>query len=121
MNLGEKQAAFSRSIVRFLHEHFPDGVRVTEDHTYRYRLSYCERDPIGNRAVGGHPKSTHLSRLAQDVIIDRRRNNMSKWIALSGKNPLWKELHDDWELTYGGSRMIPEDPGHFSFEHEGVR
>ena len=124
MNLSEKQAAFSHSIVRFLREQFPDrggAVRVTEDYTYRYRLSYCERDPVGNKAVGGHPKSTHLSRLAQDIIIDRRRNDMSRWIVLPGKDPLWKELHDDWETIYGGSRMIQGDPGHFSFEHNGVR
>ena len=116
--LADRQAEFTRAFCEFAYRNNPtvlDGV------IYRMRLHYCARSNEENKRIGGHPRSTHLSRLAVDLIIDRSTDNGRTWAVAGGDDPVWHLLHERWELDYGGSEIIRGDAGHFSFEYGWVR
>lgn len=118
MKLGDKRAHFTASIAQLIV--VIQGL-VIDGKQYRVRLDACKRTKAGNRAVKGHPRSTHLSGLAADILLDYSTDNGKSWIwVVSGKDPGYKFLHDIWDKL-GGSRRIKRDMGHFSFKHQGIR
>ena len=116
--LADRQAEFTKAIFEF---GFRNNPLVLDDVLYRMRLSFSERTPEENKRVGGHPRSTHLSRLAVDLIVDRSTDNGRAWAVAGGDDPIWHLLHERWELDYNGAEIIRGDAGHFSFEYRGVR
>lgn len=116
MKLSQKQALFFRCTVTFY-----AWVLAQEDDQghQKYRLRYGDayRDP---RVKYGHPKSTHRSRLAVDLILDKW--NGKRWVyqrstkAYEELGLYWESLHP---LARWGGRF--RDGNHFSFEHQGVK
>lgn len=118
MTLSDYQAAFTYAICRFIAEqrHIYHDAKL-----YRIRMDYAKRSKAENASVGGHPNSTHLHRLAVDLIVDFSEDNGETWDVAKDKDTIWEILHDRWENKYGGSKRILKDLGHFSFEYQGVR
>ena len=109
--LTDKQARFASMFGQLLH-----FVDTLPDH--RVRVSWGYRSPAANKLIGGHPRSTHISRLAEDVILDKRING--KWV-WQKSTAAYKPLGEFWESIGGtwGGRF--DDGGHFSLEHNGVK
>lgn len=84
----------------------------------RYGLTYgtAYRTEAENKRVKGHPRSTHLNRLAVDFNIFRNGVYLQGGEAERAHN----ELHDFWD-TLGGAQRISNDLNHYSFEYQGVR
>ena len=118
MLLSDKQAAFSDALVRFL---AANRAIEVDGAIYRYRLDYLHRSAEENARLHAHPKSTHIYRLAADILLDKSLDGGVTWEWVDSRDdPAWSIMHQRWE-DYGGSPMIQDDPGHFSFEHNGVR
>ena len=82
-------------------------------------LGYDYADDQGKRCTDcpvGHPRSTHKSGLAIDILI----------YSPTGAYPhpdwhtIYSQLHDFWDFI-GGAERIDNDLNHFSIEHQGVR
>jgi len=117
--LSDYQAEFTYAICRFI---ATERYIRHDNAIYRVRLDYAKRSKEENARIGGHPNSTHLHRLAVDLIVDKSEDNGDTWIiAVGSEDTIWTILHDRWENKYGGAKRIPEDLGHFSFEYRGVR
>jgi len=118
MTLGDYQAAFTYAICRFIAE---QRHIYSNGNLYRIRMDYLKRSEEENRSVGGHPRSTHLNRLAVDLVVDVSEDNGETWDVAKDTDDIWRVLHDRWETKYNGSKRILKDLGHFSFEYQGVR
>ena len=70
---------------------------------------------------GQHPRSTHISGLAQHYIIYDQHYNWMHDVDKVREAEIYKELHEYWEEWLGGAKAIPGDANHFSMEHHGVR
>lgn len=70
-----------------------------------------------NDAVGGHPESTHLHRLGQDLML----HVDGEWI--QGDHPVWHILGEFWKALHPKARWGGDwgDYNHFSFEWRGVK
>ena len=103
--LGVEQRRFTRCIGGLIEKAYYMGYALTFGDAYR--------DP---RVPYGHDKSTHRSRLAVDFNI------FKDGVFLEGAeaDKAHGELHDYWD-TVGGSKRIPGDLNHYSFEWKGVR
>ena len=68
-----------------------------------------------NEADGGHTKSLHLSRLAQDLNVFKDEMYLKDDEAAKAHN----KLHDYWDLI-GGAERILRDLNHYSRAHGGM-
>lgn len=122
MTLSDKQAAFTAAITDLLN--YANLLAYTSTPHLRIRLDYarrCEFCP-----VNGLKRSTHISRLAVDLLLDEKQPDGSwKWV--QGRHICFERLGEIWERmgvaldlpTRWGGRF--RDYGHYSFEHEGVK
>ena len=111
MTLSEKQALFTDLICRLT-------LWVNGHHEYRIRDGDCYRD---ERCSYGHPKSLHRSRLARDLILDKkdasgRWRYQTKTISYAWIGSVWEDMHP---LCRWGGRFSSPDGNHFSLEHGG--
>lgn len=84
------------------------------------RLDWGFRDPETNARVGGHKKSLHMDRMAQDVTVYEYAGN--DWTVADAETTaeVLSILHDIWD-DMGGAERIPKDMGHFSWPWHGMR
>lgn len=75
-------------------------------------------------APHGHPRSTHKSRLAIDIIVDKLIDG--EWVYQTGDNELYQALDELW-LLLGKLHGVPTATGrswgdynHFSITWAGV-
>lgn len=106
MTLAEKRCKFTIAMMHLLSVCNVRGINVAADMVKR-----CESCHVG------HPRSTHRSGLAVDLLFYDKDWN---WIRNPDKDMLHM-LHDYWEEYHDGAERIEDDLGHFSFEHNGVR
>jgi hypothetical protein len=106
MSLSDEQAIFTRQITALT-------ALVNSTGQYRIRDGDCYRDP---RVRYGKRKSLHRSRLARDLILDKRTNN-NGWTyqrstaAYQWIGTIWKMM--DEQNRWGGDFTKP-DGNHFS-------
>jgi hypothetical protein len=95
----------------------PEGQR------YRLRQGAAWRSEAANEADGGHPRSLHRDRLANDSEIDELNPMTGDWsritASMEGRRVL-DRLHDIWDLL-GGAERIDDDLNHFSTAWGGMR
>jgi len=113
MTLGQKQEAFSRAI--------PLLYLYAQYHGYQIRTGDAFRDPrlhgeIGEKEGYGHKDSCHKLKLAIDCNITKNDYYLQGAAAKEAHN----FLHDFWDML-NGSKRIPHDLNHYSFEHQGMR
>lgn len=119
MKLSDKQAYFA-DLMLLLKLY----CRLALGDEYRLRLSYAYRDERCNEAIGGHPRSTHVNRLAEDLVLDRRVNGSWVYQRRSDQyevlGTFWEQLGEalDVKLRWGGRWG---DGNHFSWEHGGIK
>ena len=107
MTLGDKRRKFTVMIAKL--------IIYADSLGYGIALGRGYASAAANAADGGHPNSTHLHGLGQDLhlydigtmeyIEDNRGHD---------------KLHDYWDAM-GGSTRIRSDTNHYSLEHNGVR
>lgn len=105
MTLGQKQRKFTLMLADLLHFAYANGYELT--------LGRGAVSEAANAADGGHPKSLHLLRLAQDLNVFKNGVFLTDG---SGHD----ELHDFWD-SIGGAPRIADDLNHYSLAHEGMR
>lgn len=101
--LGKKQELFSRSIIII--------IQIAHLLGYEVRCGDLYRNP--DTCSHGHQSSTHHKKLAFDM-------NLMLDGALLEDGTGHDVIHDFWDMI-GGSKRIPNDLNHYSFEHNGVR
>lgn len=111
----KRQGEFSRSLGLLLSY----AATASEKREYLVALAWSYRDEEANRRVGGHPKSTHLSKLAQDIDVFRLVGG--QWIYQRHETPFHKQLGVFWEGLGGSWGGRFGDSNHFSMEWGGVR
>ena len=109
--LADKQARFAQMVGALL-----SFAAARQD--IRVRISWAYRDAQANARIGGHPRSTHVNRLAIDLVLDRLVDGEWIWQTDSAA---YGELGRVWELMGGAWGGRFNDGGHFSLEHEGVK
>lgn len=108
MTLREKQSQFVRMLARlFLHAELL-GYELTLGRGYASKEA--------NAADGGHKRSLHLDRLAQDlnVFVD------GQFLRGAAAKDAHNRLHDYWD-EIGGAERIAADLNHYSLPHGGMR
>ena len=111
--LADRQAAFALAVARL--------ILHADQLGYRVRFGDCYRDP---RCSYGHPQSTHRSRLAVDLMLDRRIDGEWAWqrdtreYAVLGE--WWEAEYRDYDAAWGG-HFSGVDGNHFSFPWMGVK
>ena len=103
MKLSTKRIKFTSMLARLLLHGEQLGYRIALDDVKRQKT--CSH---------GHPKSTHRSGLAGDLILYTASGTVVR------KLQPYLKLHDYWD-SIGGSERITGDLGHFSLKHNGVR
>ncbi|MDB4312037.1 hypothetical protein N9937_01275 [bacterium] len=105
MSLGSERRRFSKMISLLTHYIEFLGLDWADDMGKR-----CKECPVG------HPKSTHKSGLARDILLYGPAGEYP--------HPSWEseynQLHDFWDFI-GGAKRIDDDLNHFSLEWQGVR
>lgn len=116
--LADKQAEFTRlqaRLVRWVYTfRFKDG------RPRRLRDGWAYRSMLCNKAVGGHKRSRHKTRLARDWILDIW--NGEKWV-YQRSTKAYREIGEAWERMHPDARWGGRwgDGNHFSFQHAGVK
>lgn len=105
MTLGQRQRKFTLMLADLIHYAYSNGYELTLGRGYASQKA--------NKADGGHPKSLHLVRLAQDLNLFKNGEYLTDG---TGHD----ELHDFWD-SIGGAERIPNDLNHYSVEWEGMR
>lgn len=99
MTLRQKQSKFVRMVADLIQYAYSQGYEMTFGDAY---------------ATTGHmANSLHYERLAIDLNLFKD----GKWLADGTGHDV---LHDYWD-SIGGAKRIPNDPNHYSLEHNGRR
>lgn len=108
LKLSELQQAFT----------YADALLRLHAHSLGYGLTLGRgyASEAANAADGGHRRSLHLYRLAQDYNIFKDGEYLQGEAAEKAHN----ELHDYWDKL-GGAGRIPRDLNHYSFAYGGMR
>lgn len=110
MSLTQAQADFAQAISVLI-----GAAVLVHGGIYRVRLDWGYRDEEANRRVGGHPRSLHKDRLAQDVTVYVMRVDGSLDIpSVAETAAVLETLHNIWDAL-GGAARIAGDLGHFSW------
>lgn len=90
------------------------GMLITHAYLIGYELTLGRGSvsAAANKADGGHKRSLHLYRLAQDL-------NVFKDDVYLTDGTGHDVLHDYWD-SIGGAKRIKKDMNHYSFEHQGM-
>ena len=105
MTLGEKQRKFTLMLSQLIGYAYSIG--------YEMSLGRGSVSEAANAADGGHERSCHLVRLAQDL-------NLFKDGRFITDGEGHDALHDYWDAL-GGAERIDNDMNHYSIEHNGIR
>ena len=105
MTLGDKQREFTHMLGQLISYAYSIGYELT--------LGRGAVTEAANKADGGHKRSLHLSKLAQDFNLFIAGNFIVDGTAHD-------ILHDYWDKL-GGSKRIAKDLNHYSYEHNGMR
>ena len=105
MSLGQKQRKFALMLAQLICYAYSLG----------YELSFGRGSvsKAANEADGGHKRSLHLLRLAQDL-------NLFKDASFLTDGAEHSVLHDYWDML-GGAKRIAKDMNHYSLEHDGMK
>ena len=79
---------------------------------YELTLGRGAVSQAANKADGGHTRSLHLSKLAQDY-------NIFKDGVFLRDGTGHAELHNYWDKL-GGAKRIAKDLNHYSYAHDGM-
>ncbi len=109
MRLGDKQKEFTLHLAKLIVFAYEQGCKLT--------LGRGAVSNEANEADGGHARSLHLSKLAQDL------NLFIDGDYITGDHPQWYILSDYWlslhpENAWGGDW---NDFNHFSRSHNGMK
>ena len=115
MKLSDKQAKFARMIALLILQADALG--------YRVRFADAYRDPrvfgkVGVKKGYGRARSLHKSRLAVDLVLDKRIGD--RWV-YQRSTTAYTPLGEYWESIGGSWGGRFSDGNHFSLEHGGRR
>lgn len=121
--LSDKQAKFTIAEMELLC--YGVALAITMEPMVRMRGDFATR--CAECRVNQHPQSTHISRLARDILIDEYDSDRRTWRWVRGEHPFYTKMGEFW-VRYGVLQGFPArwggewgDYGHFSFEHNGVK
>jgi len=104
------QGEFARALSKLIINAYSQGWVVT--------LAWSYRSPEVNNLIGGHPRSTHVYRLAQDLNLFINGVYQRDSESHRPLGEYWKTLHP---LARWGGDFTRPDGNHYSFEWQGVQ
>jgi len=105
MSLGQKQRKFTLMLGQLICYAYSLG--------YEFSLGRGSVSKAANKADGGHKRSLHLLRLAQDLNLFKDESFLTD----GGRHSV---LHDYWDKL-GGAKRIAKDMNHYSLEHGSMK
>jgi len=108
MTLREKQSTFMWMLA--------DLIRHADHLGYELTMGRGYVSPEANEAVGGHPESNHLNRLAIDLNLFKDGRFLRTTEAHRPLGEYWESIGGAW-----GGRFAKGDGNHYSLEHNGVK
>ena len=114
MKLGKKQELFARLMWRLLQHIEEAGYQVRLGETWR---SKAAAEDNARRGVG-IVNSVHRLKLAVDINLFKDGKYLTSTEDHQAFGAWWE---DQGEFCRWGGRFRNRDPGHYSFEHNGVR
>jgi hypothetical protein len=106
MTLRQKQSMFISMLARL--------ILYAESLGYELTMGRGYVSPAANKAEGGHPRSTHLYKLAIDLNLFKNGKYLSSTKSHESLGIYWESMGGTW-----GGRF--NDGNHYSIEHNGVK
>jgi len=106
MTLGQKQRKFAGMLGNLICYAYSLGYEITIGRGYA--------SANANKADGGHARSLHLSRLAQDLNLFKDGVYLTETSDHAELGAYWKAMGGTW----GGDF---DDGNHYSLEHQGMK
>ena len=109
MKKSDLQWEFLKCLALLIIYAMKQGYKLTQGRAYASKEA--------NEAVGGHPKSTHLHRLGQDLML------FVDDVWIQGDHEAWHDLGEHWKTLHPRACWGGDwgDYNHFSFSWNGIR